>query len=306
MPYWFIVTRSFRIAWNHRYLWLLAAFAGEGGGGFSFNYSQGYSGNGSRNGAPNIAAMQQHVATWVSQHAGLLFAAAVLFVLLAIALFVLAAACEGALVRASAEHDAERPFHLSWAWLSGLATLGLIVRFRLLLIALALPAFVVTFALVFGFVFAIVDHAVALAVTLGIIGFFVILLVVVYAIYLGFLDRLGTRAAVLEQVGARAAIVRGHRLLRARLGRVLLVWLLWIAVSFGVGIAVGIVAGIAAIPLIVGVIGLFASGSSGWWGLIVIGLLIEIPVALVVAGFAGAQSSTYWTLAFRRLEIDQS
>jgi hypothetical protein len=143
-------------------------------------------------------------------------------------------------------------------------------------------------------------------VILGIIGFFVILLVVVYAIYLGFLDRLGTRAAVLEQVGARAAIVRGHRLLRARLGRVLLVWLLWIAVSFGVGIAVGIVAGIAAIPLIVGVIGLFASGSSGWWGLIVIGLLIEIPVALVVAGFAGAQSSTYWTLAFRRLEIDQS
>lgn len=306
MPYWFIVTRSFRIAWDHRYLWLLALFAGESGGGGSFSYSQGFSGNRSGSGAPKFPFTQQQFSSWLSDHAGLLVAAAIVSVVLAVALFILAAACEGALVRASAEHDAERPFSLSWAWRTGLSTLGLIIRFRLLLIALALPAVIVTFLLVFGFVFAILNHAVAIAVILGVIGFFVFLLVFVYVIYLGFLDRLGTRAAVLEQLSALGAIVRGHRLLRARLGRVLLVWLLSIAVGIGVGIAATVIAGIAAIPLIVGVIGLVSSSSSGWWGLIVFGLIIEIPVALVVGGFISAQASTYWTLAFRRLEIDQA
>jgi hypothetical protein len=305
VPYWFIVTRSFRIAWDHKYLWLLAVFAGEGGGG-GFSYSQGYSGSGSRNRFPNFANTQHQVTTWLSEHAGLVVGVALVWVLLVIALFVLAAACEGALVRGSAEHDAERPFNLSSAWQSGLATLGLIIRFRLLLIALALPAVIVTFVLVFGFVWAILNNAVAVAVILGIVGFFVLLLVFVYAIYLSFLDRLGTRAAVLEQIGAWAAVVRGHRLLLARLGRVLLVWLLSIAVGFGVGIAAGVVAGIAGIPLIVGAVALFAGGPGAWWILVAIGLVIEIPVVLVLAGFLGAQSSTYWTLAFRRLEIDQA
>jgi hypothetical protein len=203
---------------------------------------------------------------------------------------VLSAVCEGALVRASAEHDADRPFGLSQAWRTGVATMGTIIRFRLLLIALGLPALVIVVALIAGFVAAVVNRSVGVAVAIGLIGFLVLLAVIVYGIYLSFLDRLGTRAVVLEQRGATASLARGHRLLFKRLGRVLLVWLLSIAVNIVVGICAGIVLGVLSLPAIGAGIATYSGGSAA---------------GLVVGGFVGAQSSTYWTLAYRRLELDQ-
>jgi hypothetical protein len=246
------------------------------------------------------------VATWLSHNIGLVVAIVVLFLVLAIAFFILAAVCEGALVRASAEHDADRPFGLRLAWRTGVSTMGIIIRFRLLLIALALPVFIVVALFVGGFVFAIVSGNTGLAVVLGLLGFLILLVSFLYALYLSFLDRLGTRAAVLEQVGARAALVRGHRLLRKRLGRVLLVWLLSIAIGIAVGICAAIIIAIPVILITVAGIAAYATGSSLFWIAIIVGIVIFLPIAFVVEGFVIAQSSTYWTLAFRRLEIDQA
>ena len=306
MPYWDIVTRSFTIAWRHKYLWLLAVFAGESGGGASFNYSSPYQPVGKGNNPPDFTNLPQQVATWLSQNIGLLVTIGVLLLILAIGFFILAAVCEGALVRGSAEHDAGRPFGLRMAWRSGVSTIGVIIRFRLLLIALALPIVIVVAAIVGGLVFAILSHAYGLALALGFIGLVAFLAAFVYALYLGFLDRLGTRAAVLETVGARAALVRGHRLLRKRLGRVLLVWLLSIAVGIAVGICAAIVLAILVIPITVAGIAAYASGSALFWVVVIVGTVILLPIALVVGGFINAQSSTYWTMAFRRLEIDQA
>ena len=306
MQYWDIVTRSFRIAWRHKYLWLLAVFAGESGGGASFNYSSPYQPIGNGGKLPNFTTIPQQVATWLSQHVGLIVAGAALFLILVIAFFVLAAVCEGALVRASAEHDADRPFGLSLAWRTGVSTMGVIIRFRLLLIALGLPVFIVVAALVAGVVLAILSHGYGLAVALGLFGLLIFLAAFVYLVYLGFLDRLGTRAAVLEQVGARAALVRAHRLLKKRLGRVLLVWLLSIAVGIAIGICAALILAIVVLPVTVAGIAAYATGSPLFWVVVIVGTLIFLPVALVVEGFVIAQSSTYWTLAFRRLELDQT
>ena len=38
--------------------------------------------------------------------------------------------------------------------------------------------------------------------------------------------------------------------------------------------------------------------------LIIVGVLILLPIALIAQGFVAAQSSTYWTLAFRRLDLE--
>ncbi len=125
-----------------------------------------------------------------------------------------------------------------------------------------------------------------------------------YLIYLFFLDRLGSRALVLEQLGARAAIVRAHRLLFKRLGRTLLVWLLQIAVGIVLAIILVFFSAIVIAPFLV-IGGLLASnGSSGLWVIVVIGLLIVVPLFLLVSAFLAAQASTYWTLAFRRLDLD--
>jgi hypothetical protein len=50
----------------------------------------------------------------------------------------------------------------------------------------------------------------------------------------------------------------------------------------------------------------FTTGSPALWLGFAIIVLILVPVGLIVQGFVLAQGSTYWTLAFRRLEIDQA
>jgi hypothetical protein len=305
VAYWELVTRSFAITWRHRYLWLLALFAGEGGGGASVNYSSPVQSNRSPGSLPNFASFPQQAAAWLSHNFGVVVMASVLIVVLGIAFFVLAAVCEGALVRASAEHDAERPFGLGRAWQSGVATMGTIIRFRLLLIALGLPVFIVLLGLVAGLVLAILSHSTGLAVALGLLALFVFLAAIVYAIYLSFLDRLGMRAVVLELLRARAALVRGHRLLVKRLGRVLLVWLLSIVTAIVVGIGATIVLAILVVPAVFAGAAAYTAGSP-WLGLVIaFAVLILLPVVLVVEGFLAAQMSTYWTVAFRRLELDQ-
>jgi hypothetical protein len=309
VPYWQLVTGSFAIAWRHKYLWLLAVFAAEGSwsGSSGFNYSGPQPGTSSRETVPNFSAIPQQVQSWLGQHLGLVIAVTVLSILVAVALFVLAAVCEGALVRASAEHDADRPFGLGQAWRSGVATMWTIIRFRLLLIALGLPALIIVIAVIAGFVAAIVHGSVGVAIAIGLVGFLVLVAAIVYGIYLSFLDRLGARAAVLEQRGARAALARGHRLLVKRLARVLLAWLLSIAVAFVVGICVGIVLAVISLPAIAAGIAAYSGGiSPAFWLIVVVSAPILLGAGLVVGGFVGAQSSTFWTMTFRRLELDQA
>lgn len=304
MQYWDIVARSFRISWRHKYLWLLALFSGEGGAGFSFSYSQS-SGPGARGKPPDLVTIRQQTTTWITDHLGLIVLLAVLWIVLVIGFFILAAVCEGALVRGSAEHDAERPFGLATAWRAGVGTMGVIIRFRLLLIALGLPVVVVIFALFAGVVFSIVTNHLLTTVVLVLLGFLIVLAAIPYLIYLLLLDRLGARAAVLEVRGARASLVRGHRLLQQRLGRVLLVWVISIAVGFVVGIGLFIPLLIVALPLFIAGAAAYVNGSAALWLVIAIGGVVLLPLTLVIEGFVAAQSSTYWTLAFRRLELDQ-
>jgi len=306
MPYWEIVTRSFKISWRHKYLWLLALFAGESGGGFNFN-SGSFTPPGSNgsNKAPDLNAISQQVLPWLAHNSGLIVAAAVIFILMAIAFFVLAAVCEGAVVRAAAEHDAERPFGLGMAWRTGRATMGAMIRFRLLVLVLGLPVLIVFALLAIGLVAAIARNNAAAIAVLVLIGVLFILATIVFVVALTFVNRLGARAVVLEQIGATAALGRGYRLLRKRLGRVLLVWLLSVAVGIALGICVAIAGAVLVVPAVVIGFAAYASGSSAWWLVIVLAALILLPIFLVISAFLAAQSSTYWTLAFRRLEIDQ-
>ena len=303
MPYWQIVTRSFRIAWDHRYLWLLALFSGEGGGA-SYSYSQRTTG--STNQPTDIAAQQllQQATTWVTNHAALLITLAVLWLIIVIAFFVLAAVCEGATIRASAEHDAERPFGLGVAWGAGVHTMWVIARFRLLLLALNLPLLLLIAGWVIALLVALVNHNLGALAPLILTGLLLLVVWFVFGTYLFFLDRLGTRAVILEELKAIPGIGRAHRLLLHRLGRTLLVWLLSIGVALVVGIALACVGALVVVPFVT-VAALAGSGGSGA-GLILATVIaiIFVPVLVVVYGFVAAVMSTYWTLAFRRLDLD--
>jgi hypothetical protein len=190
------------------------------------------------------------------------------------------------------------------AWRAGVHTMWPIVRFRLLILLLGLPIAVLAIGLVAATVVAFVRENNGLGFGLVVVGVLLVLPVIAYAIYLYFLDRLGARALVLEQLGARDSIVRAHRLLFKRLGRTLLVWLLSIAVGIVVGILTACALAIVFVPLaLIGAL-LAANNSSAIIPLVVLGVVVVLPISLVVGGFLSAQSSTYWTLAFRRLDLD--
>ena len=301
MPYWSIVTRSFQIAWDHKYLWLIAFFSGETGASTSYS-SQSYTRR--ANNPPNVSTISQNVMTWVTDHVTLLLALAVLWLLVVIAFFILSAVCEGATIRGSAEHDAERPFGLGMAWRTGLHLMWVMVRFRLIIVALELPLVALIVAWVIGLLIAIAHQDAGAIVPLLLTGLPLLVVWFVYGSYLFFLDRLGARAVVLEESKATASIARANRLLFKRIGRTLLVWLLSIGVGLVVALALACVSALLLAPF--AAIAIFASSGNSL-AMVALGLtvaIIFVPIFLVIAGFFAAQTSTYWTLAFRRLDVE--
>jgi hypothetical protein len=178
------------------------------------------------------------------------------------------------------------------------------IRFRLLLIAIGLPLLLLFAAFAVAVVIAVANQNAAAIFPLLYSGLLLIAAAIPYALYVFFLDRLGTRALVLEQLGARSSIARAHRLLLKRFGRTLVVWLLSLAVGLVVGILFAIAFGIVVIPFAIVAGVLLATGSAVFWPLVVLFVIIVAPIALVVGGFLASVSSTYWTLAFRRLDLD--
>ncbi|HLQ62690.1 MAG TPA: hypothetical protein VK131_12595, partial [Candidatus Acidoferrales bacterium] len=98
MRYGEVITRSFSIAWRHRYLWLLALFAGEGtggggggaGGGPNFG-GQGQGGPGGTGGQVDPRQALQSGLAWLQDNLGLVILALFAVLLLVVLLTALAA-----------------------------------------------------------------------------------------------------------------------------------------------------------------------------------------------------------------------
>src|ERR1044071_2624322 len=181
MDYFDNIWRSFRISWRHKYLWLIALFSGEGGGGGSFNFNTGTGTTrpGTAN-QPDLTAIQDQVTRFFSDHAGLLIGLAIFWLVLVVVFFFVAAVCEGATIRSSAEHDADRPWGLRLAWGAGVRTMWPIIRFRLLLVALWLPVGILIVGFVAAIIVAAVNNNGGLAVGLGVAGALLLLPTIVY------------------------------------------------------------------------------------------------------------------------------
>jgi predicted PurR-regulated permease PerM len=110
---------------------------------------------------------------------------------------------------------------------------------------------------------------------------------------------------VLEERMAVAALSGANRLLFKRFGRTLLVWLLSIGVAIVLGIALACAFTVIFLPFGIFLAVAFSSGSVAAAPVAILAALVLFPLSLLVAGFVSAQSSTYWTVAFRRLDLDQ-
>jgi hypothetical protein len=314
MPYGEVISRSFAIFWRHKYLWLLGALGGgeaSSGGGFgNLGNLFGGTGNGGAGtggggggGGPDLNAL---LLRWLTQHLLLVAVLVALLVVFFVVYFFVSCVATPATVRAAAEHDAERPFDLRLAWRAGgsvfLSILGL--RLLTLLIGfLVLALFVLLLVLGLSSAAAGQGGGVGLAIALGVL---LLLALIPFGIGFGLTLTLATRAIVLEERGLFPALGRGFQLLTHRLGRVLLLWLIQIALTLALGLVLGVLSLALAVPLGV----LLAVGYFGGGGLD--GLLTAGAIAIVVyligvtllTGAGGAYTTTYWTLAFRRLETE--
>ena len=294
MPYVELLTRSLRIAWRHRWLWLLALFAAEtGGGGFSSSFNAG---------PTNRSAQQFNPAPayeWIQQHAALLVAALAALIVIWIVLFLLSCACAAATVRGVREIEAGAPVGLGRAWELGLARYFPVLRLRLvlLLVWLVVFALLAVLAAAAGFLF-IVQSWVGLVAVLS-LGAALIFDTVLLGLALSILTPIALRAAVLESATGWAALRRAYAISMSRTGRVLACWGLMVASQLAFSVVAGIAAAAVAVPAGLAIYAAFSAGQvvAGILGAVV--LAVVLGGALIIAGAAfAAFYSTFWTLAY--------
>jgi hypothetical protein len=306
MQYGQVLARSLSIAWRHKYLWLLAIFAGEGAAGVGAPSS---GASGQRWNAPAQATTPDwnQVSAWVSAHFALLWTIGIALVALLVVLFLVSAVANAALVKGAAEHDAERPFTLSLAWKAGLASFWPVLRLKLFALLVGVTTLVIILGLVAIAFFSATGGAAALSagVGVGVLAALLVLAAIPFWLVFGVALLFAVRAVVLDGLSASAALAMGFRLIRRRLGRVALLWLLIVAAGVVAGIAVGV--GIALLTVLAGVLIVGAAFAGGYIAAVIIGVpsaFLWLAVVFTAAGAVSAFNSTYWTIAYRRLEVE--
>jgi hypothetical protein len=302
MNYGEILRRSLAISWRHKYLWLLALFAGEGMGlGFT-DFSRGSGRDGRADGSRFTF---DQFSSWVASHSTLLITIGIAVAVLMIVLFLISAAANGAVVKGAAEHDLDHAFGLGESWRSGLTTFWPVLGVKVLGLLVTLGMLAVVASLALGAWLAGTNGNVPLAVLAGVSAGLLALVAIPFWIVFAVVIRLAVRAVVLDAKRPLAAISHGFGLVRRRFGRLALVWLLVLVSGALAGLGVTIAVVIVGLPLAAITAATYAAGGISvaiWVGVVLAIVLAAIAITLTAA--VEAFTSVIWTLAYARLDID--
>jgi hypothetical protein len=303
-----LIRDAFRITLHNRYLWFFGFFAGgtgtnflgnvpSGGGNFNFDNFQ--------RSSSDISGLTAQVGQGLSETVVIL---GIVLVVLLIALFfiILAIISQGALADSVAAIDRGEGRRFGSAFTTGMGNfwrvLGYYVVFFLIALGL-LMVIAIPVALLIGGTFAATQSTgvrVSVAVVVGILA--VLLLIVVF-IPLSIIGQYALRNIVVRRERVLGSVGSGYGLFRHNIGRSLLLWLIQLGISIGIGIAFILLLVIFGLILALPVIALAVPGytTAAWIVGGIEGLLILLPILLVAAGAIGTFSHAYWTLAYLRL-----
>lgn len=298
MDYGQILSRSWRITWNHKFLWVLgflAALTRVSSGSSNVNYSP------SDTSAESIEQMMQLSA--------LLIGLCCLFLVIGLVLWLLSLAAKGGLITAVARLDNGETVTLGDAFRAGTARIGTLIGMNLALllpiILIAALSLAATFALFAGSGITFASLAEepaaagdALAAAFGLFFFcFCGLLcgLILLGVFLQFISAFAYRGIMLQGLGAIESISHGWQVFRANVGEVLLLALLFFAIGIGFGLAVGVVLFPLTLLLVVPIIGMGMSG--GTPGVLEILFLVGGSLCLGILGAALASILTTWQSA---------
>jgi hypothetical protein len=132
------------------------------------------------------------------------------------------------------------------------------------------------------------------------VGILLVLLLVPAGIVIQIVLNYAIRSLVLAGTGVFASLRVGGRVFRRNLGTSLVLWVLDLALSAGVGLLIAVPVAALAVPLIMGGILLEDLGPP----LLAAGLLLALLLAAALALIKAVGSTflaAYWTIAYRRL-----
>jgi hypothetical protein len=126
----------------------------------------------------------------------------------------------------------------------------------------------------------------------------VIALLIVVFVLLAIVRQFARRELVLRGEGVIGSVGSGYRLLRRKLGRSLLVWLIQLGLMLAAGIALLILGLLLFLPTILLAVAEYtiAAIATG-----VVAGLILLPLLIVAIAVLGTFNHSYWTLAYLRL-----
>jgi hypothetical protein len=290
IDYGSILTRAWRITWNHKVLWIfgiLASLAGGGGGGGN----TGFRTQRGEDLPPQLERMLDRVDPGVL--IAVVVALACLGLLVVVVLIALSVIGRGGLIGGVQLVEANDRVTFGEAWAVG-------VRHFWTLFLIGLAVGLVTFLL---FILTIVPGVLLTALTFG-LGLICLLplicLLAVVAIILSVIAYLAQIAAVVENLGVTAALSRAWEVIQANLGSIIVLGIILLLVG-------GVVGFVIALPVVAVVfpplIGLATGDESGLRVGIVVAVLCflaYLPVLLVLSGILQTWITAAWTLAYQQ------
>jgi len=246
---------------------------------------------------------------WATDHLALIVGVIAGLLLVGLVLSIVSLIAQGGLASATAELAGGRESSPGRAWRTGLHLFWRFAGLWLLLIAaaLAIGTLVAAFvALVIGLVTLTQNTALVVAPAV-LVGLVLVVAGIAAGIVASIVVPFAQRAIAVRDIGPLAALRDGWQVLRARPGASLLVWLLNLALTFGVGLLVTIALVVALLILGIPAALLWSAFELSAPTMVYLSAagLVVFALLLALAAVSNTFMWTYWTLAYLRLRSDQ-
>jgi hypothetical protein len=304
-----LIREAWATTWRYRFLWILGLFAGGMGTTVQWRFGDGHAmDSGGRTGTAWPAEIETSAATaaqWMTTHPGVVAAAVVSLLALAVALLVVWLIAQGGMAEASIDLGTGHGTSLGRAWRAGM---HLFWRYAGLWLSLAVCSLVVAAIIAAGIAFAagvgVMAGSNALAAILAVfVGLPLALLALAGAVGVSIAVCYAQRAIAAEDEGPIAALRSGVTLLASHFWESLLTWVVALALVIVSGIGIVLTLGVAA-ALLMGM-GALLWALAGMGAAVVayagLGALMLFALLCLLAAIANTFFWHYWTLAYLHL-----
>ncbi|CAN5500202.1 MAG: hypothetical protein M3494_17820 [Actinomycetota bacterium] len=289
-----VIRDTFRISWRNKFLWFFGFFAAGGATNISSNFT-------------NIPTdFSGGLPPWVENNLTAIIATAIVVaVVFTLAVIFLYLVSVGGLSESVAAIDRGEERRFGSTFRAGMShlwrVLGQIILLFLIGAGLTVAIFLVagvpillTFLLT-----ADTTARIAVGILFGLLGGLLLILVFIPFAIIG---QYALRALVVDGSGMSGGIREGYGLFRRNIGKSLLLWLINIGLSFGVGVANFLITLLFGLILFLPAILLgFSEAMTGAIVAGVFGGILLLPILILLGAATGTYFHAFWTVAYMRL-----